>query len=83
MQFLIKKKIVLCPCEEMYSHFKLHNESFSYFVRWFYMLILTFLTSKQNNILKTAPKMLKHEAGTGILRHILSLHKQTELYNQI
>ena len=37
-----KNMFVLCLYEKMYSHFKLRMETFSYSVRWFYILILTF-----------------------------------------
>ena len=40
---VFKKKIfLLCPYEEMYSHFKLLIETFSYFARYCHILILTF-----------------------------------------
>ena len=54
-----KKKIfLLCPSEEMPPHLKLHTETFSYFVKWFYFLI-NVLRSKQNKTPKIDPKMLK------------------------
>ena len=66
-----EKKCFLCPSEEMPSHFKLHMETFSYFVKWFYFLI-NFLINKQNKTPKIDPKMLKQYAGIAILRHVLS-----------
>ena len=38
----LKEIFFLCPYEEMFSHFKLLTETFPYFVRRFYILILTF-----------------------------------------
>ena len=41
----------------MTPHFKLHMETFSYFVKWFYFLI-NFLKNKQNKTPIIDPKML-------------------------
>ena len=40
--FQEKLTLLLCPYEEMFSHFKLHMGTFSYFAKWFYFLTLTF-----------------------------------------
>ena len=37
-----KMTFLLCPSEEMSPQFKLHIETFSYFVKWFHFLMLTF-----------------------------------------
>ena len=37
-----ERNVSCCPYEEMFSHFKLLTETFSYFARQFYILILTF-----------------------------------------
>ena len=52
-----KEMFLLCPYEEMYSHFKLLAETFLYFVRAS-LSNINFLTSK-NKAPKTDPKMLK------------------------
>ena len=52
-----KEMFLLCPYEEMYSHFKLLAETFLYFVRAS-LSNINFLISK-NKAPKTDPKMLR------------------------
>ena len=47
--------VLLPPYEEMSSHLKLHMETFPYFARWFYCLILTF-----HQVNKTGNQKLIH-----------------------
>ena len=63
--------LIFCLSEEMSPHFKLHMESFSYFVRWFYFLALTFYQVNKNSRPKADLKMLRLLAGTAILKHVL------------
>ena len=68
---------LLCPNEEISPFFRLHMETFSYFLRWFYILILTFFqVCKQNRSPKNDPQMLKQRAGIVILRHVPSFTQQ-------
>ena len=49
-----KKTFILCLYQQMFTHFKLHKGTFSYFVRWFCFLILPF---DQNRTPKPDPQI--------------------------
>ena len=67
--FQEKITFLLCPYEEMSSHFKLHMETPSYLSL---LPNTNFLSSKQSRTPKIERQMSKQLIGIAILRYVLS-----------
>ena len=81
MCFFEEKMFRLCRFEEISPDFQLYMETFSYFIRWFLFLILTFYKETKQDTKNWSEKCWSSRLV--LLFYSCLLQKETELYDQI